>query len=159
MAKIIMEDIGVIHSPHKVPENTPIQPVFADDIEGTVEVFPEYAAGLKDIDGFSHIFLFFHLDRAHDTHLLVKPFLDKTPRGIFATRSPFRPNKIGMSVVKLLKVEGNVLRVSGLDILDGTPLLDIKPYTRAFDDRADIKSGWHDATDAETARKIGSRKG
>ena len=149
--------IGVIHSPHVKPEDTPIQPSFAVGIEGTVEVFPEFAEGLKDIEGFSHIYLLYPFDRAGEPSLLVKPFLQDTLRGVFATRAPRRPNGIGMSLVRLLGRDGAVLRVSDVDVLDGTPLFDIKPFSPRFDRREDVQSGWMDDVDDETAAKRGLR--
>jgi tRNA-Thr(GGU) m(6)t(6)A37 methyltransferase TsaA len=137
-----LKAIGVIHSPHKQEAGTPIQPRWAEHIEGRVEVFPEYAAGLKDLDGFERIWLICWLDRAAPAPLTVKPYLDDVPRGIFATRAPSRPNPIGLSAVRLLKVEGRILHVAGLDILDQTPLLDLKPYAPEFDCYAVERVGW-----------------
>jgi tRNA-Thr(GGU) m(6)t(6)A37 methyltransferase TsaA len=140
--KINYRSIGVVHSPLKEPRDAPIQPAGAGDLEATVEVFPEYAEGLADLEGFSHIILIyhFHLTQAHP--LRVVPFLDTEERGVFATRAPARPNPIGMSIVRLVSVEGRELRVREVDILDGTPLLDIKPYVPAFDFRSVEKIGW-----------------
>ena len=142
MTEIRYKPIGIIHSPFKQPSGTPIQPAGARDIEGTVEVAPEYAAGLKDIDGFSHITLLyqFHLSRGYS--LAVKPYMDEQSRGVFATRAPSRPNPIGMSVVRLIRVEENKLYVRGIDIVDGTPLLDIKPYVPEFDTPPVDRIGW-----------------
>jgi len=120
----------------------PIQPAGAKDIEGSVEIYPEYADGLKDLDGFSHIILLYHFHQSEGFSLEVKPFLDKTKRGLFSTRAPKRPNPIGLSVVRLDNIENNTLYISDVDILDGTPLLDIKPYVPDFDYRGDIKIGW-----------------
>jgi tRNA-Thr(GGU) m(6)t(6)A37 methyltransferase TsaA len=134
--------IGIVHSPFKEPAGTPIQSRAGEGVEGTVEVMPEHSPGLRDLDGFSHVILVyhFHLSRAHS--LEVVPYLDDEPRGVFATRSPSRPNAIGLSVVRLLAVEGNVLRVRDVDIVDGTPLLDIKPYVPLFDSREGAEVGW-----------------
>ena len=134
--------IGVIHSPFQSTENMPIQSVGATGIRGEVELLPEFAAGLKDLEGFSHIILLYHFHRAAEPRLIVAPFLDAEPRGVFATRAPSRPNAIGLSVVRLLSVEGNVLRIEDVDILDGTPLLDIKPYTPEFDHHEVVRTGW-----------------
>jgi tRNA-Thr(GGU) m(6)t(6)A37 methyltransferase TsaA len=135
--------IGVIHSPFKDPKGTPIQPIGAKGVSGTVDVQPEYGAGLKDLEGFSHIILIYHFHQTSEKHALqVKPFLDDTHRGIFATRAPRRPNPIGISVVRLEKIEGTRLYISNVDILDGTPLLDIKPYVPHFDREEDIRIGW-----------------
>ncbi len=134
--------IGIIHSPFKEPTGTPIQPTAAQDITGSIEVYPEYAEGLKDIAGFSHLILIYHFHLLKEYSLLVKPFLDNELHGIFATRSPGRPNSIGFSVVRLDKVEGNKLCIRDVDIIDGTPLLDIKPYVAEFDVREVAKNGW-----------------
>ncbi|HOJ33902.1 MAG TPA: tRNA (N6-threonylcarbamoyladenosine(37)-N6)-methyltransferase TrmO [Candidatus Hydrogenedentes bacterium] len=150
--------IGVIRTPHHSPETTPIQPVYAQDYEGQVEVFPEFEDGLKDIEGFSHIYLIYHLHRAEPPRLIVKPFLQDVERGIFATRAPCRPNPIGLSIVHLVRREGGVLHVRGVDILDGTPLLDIKPYTTRFDCIQTLRNGWQDDVDDATAEQRGRRK-
>jgi tRNA (adenine37-N6)-methyltransferase len=134
--------IGVIHSPHLKAEGTPIQAALATGVRGTVELFPEYAAGLRDLDGFERVWLVYWFDRAKSTELVVTPYLDTTARGLFATRAPCRPNPIGLSAVRLLEVSGQVLQVEGLDILDGTPLLDIKPYVPAFDAFEAKRIGW-----------------
>src|ERR1035437_7227297 len=118
--------LGVIHSPHKQATGTPIQAALATGVRGTVEIFPEYAAGFRDLDGFEHIWLVYWFDRAKPAELVVTPYLDTTSRGRLATRAPCRPNPIGLSCVRLLEVRGNILHVEGLDILDGTPLLEIK---------------------------------
>ncbi len=125
--------IGIVHSPFHEPAQTPIQPVFASDVRGRVQVFPEYAEGLKDLEGFSHLHLIYVFDRVSGMKLRVKPYLADVEHGIFATRSPTRPNPIGMSIVRLIGREGATLHVAELDILDGTPLLDIKPFAPRFD--------------------------
>lgn len=143
--EIIFHPIGVIHSDHHEQESTPIQGVFNPCV-GTVEVFPEFADGLRDIESFSNLYLLYYFDRATGASLLQKPFLDgERERGIFAIRHFNRPNPIGISIVRLIEVNGSVLTVEGLDVLDGTPLLDIKPYVWQFDHRDDTKSGWVDA--------------
>jgi tRNA (adenine37-N6)-methyltransferase len=134
--------IGVIHSPHRSAAGTPVQAALATGVRGTVEVFPEYAAGLRDLDGFERIWLVYWFERAKPAELVVTPYLDTTPRGLFATRAPARPNPIGLSAVRLLAVTGCVLQVDGLDILDKTPLLDIKPYVPAFDVFQPKRIGW-----------------
>jgi len=136
--------IGIIHTPFSEPKGMPIQPSRGRGVRGTVEVFAEFAEGLADLDGFSHIVLLYHLHRSRGYKLRVIPFLDTSERGLFATRAPKRPNPIGLSVVRLLGVEGNRLTVEDLDILDGTPLLDIKPYVGDFDRRTDVRMGWLD---------------
>jgi len=134
--------IGVIHSTHQRAEGTPIQAALATGVRGTVEVFQEYATGLRDLEGFERIWLVYWFDRAKPAELVVTPYLDTTPRGLFATRAPCRPNPIGRSAVRLLGVVGNILQVEGLDIVDNTPLLDIKPYLPAFDAFEARRIGW-----------------
>ncbi len=140
--KIEYEPIGVIHSPFESTEGMPIQPAGAEGITGTVEVFDRFAEGLKDLDGFSHVILIYHLHRSSGFKLLTVPFMDTVKRGVFATRAPHRPNPIGLSVVNLIKIEGAVLHVRNIDILDGTPLLDIKPYVPDFDHHQVARFGW-----------------
>ena len=134
--------IGIINSPFKEPKGTPIQPRAARGIEGTVEIFPEYEKGLKDIEGFSHIILICHFHLSKTYSLKVQPFIDNNLRGLFATRAPARPNPIGLSIVRLVKVKGNKLHIRDIDIVDGTPLLDIKPYIPEFSSEDIIKKGW-----------------
>jgi len=134
--------IGIIHSPFTEIEGMPIQPTGASGIRGSVEVFPEFAEGLKDLDGFSHVILLYHFHQVREVKLVVTPFMDPQPRGVFATRAPKRPNPIGLSIVKLLSIEQNVLHVENVDILDGTPLLDIKPYVPEFDHHPADRVGW-----------------
>jgi tRNA-Thr(GGU) m(6)t(6)A37 methyltransferase TsaA len=149
--------IGVIHSDHVTAENTPIQPVYAKGCKGRAEVFPEFAEGLADLDGFSHIYLIYHLHLAGPAKLTVKPFLQDAAHGVFATRAPCRPNPIGLSIVELVRREGNVIYLDGLDVLDGTPLLDIKPYTAKFDRLDTTRNGWQDEVDDAVARQLGGR--
>lgn len=140
--KICFRPIGVIHSGYKKTEGVPIQGALLPDSEGWIEVFPEYSKGLKDIEGFSHVILLYHFHLAGHCHLLDKPYLEDKIHGIFSIRSPRRPNPIGFSVVKLEKKTDNILHISGVDIVDGTPLLDIKPYVSKFDVRKRVKNGW-----------------
>ena len=142
MEELTYRPIGVIRTPHKEPKGTPIQPTGAQGIEGTIELNPEYRPGLKDLEGFSHVILLYHFHRAEGYSLQVKPYMDKDTHGVFATRIPGRPNPIGLSVVRLLDIEGGTLRIQDVDILDGTPLLDIKPYVPAFDHRETDRIGW-----------------
>ena len=142
METIVYQPIGVIHSGFKEPRNMPVQPAAANGIRGTIEIFPEYADGLKDLDGFSHIILLYHLHLTSGYELEVIPFLDDKKHGIFATRAPRRPNNLGLSVVKLRKIEVNVLYIQNVDIVDGTPLIDIKPYVPEFDSTENISIGW-----------------
>ena len=140
--EIRLKPIGIIHTPYKEPKGMPIQGKFEEGVIGHVELFPEYEDGLKDIEGFSHIVLIYYFDRSDDDKLVSRPFLEDEPHGIFAIRSPHRPNHIGFSIVKLKKVEKNIVAFSEVDILDGTPLLDIKPYVSYFDSRINVKNGW-----------------
>lgn len=156
-SSIVYRPIGVIRSEHSLPEETPIQPVYARGCKGTVEVFNEYAEGLRDLEGFSHIFLLYHFHRQGPVKLTVKPFLQDMERGVFSTRAPCRPNGIGLSVVELIRCEDNILYCDGMDILDGTPLLDIKPYTAKFDYIATDKNGWQDDVDEGAAQHRGRR--
>ena len=155
---VVYEPIGVIRSGHTKPEETPIQPVYSEGCEGQVEMFPEFAAGLRDVEGFSHIYLVYHMHKADVPRLVVKPFLQDVERGIFATRAPCRPNPIGFSIVKLMRCEGNILYLDNVDVLDGTPLLDIKPYTARFDRIEDTRNGWQDEVDEATAQIRGRRQ-
>ena len=125
--------IGIIRSEHTNAEKTPIQPVYAKGCKGQVEVFPEFSEWLRDLNGFSHIYLLYDFHQSQTAKLIVKPFLQDVEHGVFATRAPCPPNAIGLSVVEFEKIEGRILHVNGVDILDGTPLLDIKPYTQKFD--------------------------
>jgi len=134
--------IGVINTQYKSAGGIPIQPSRAKGVKGRVTLFKKYADGLKDIDGFSHIILLYHFHLSENYSLSVVPFLDNKPRGLFATRAPNRPNPIGLSVVKLIKIENNVLHIENVDIVDETPLLDIKPYVREFEDPEELKIGW-----------------
>ncbi len=142
MNEIIYKPIGIIHSPYKQPEGTPIQAESGKDIEGMIEIFPEFSDGLKDLDGFSHIILLYHFHLIINGPLIVKPFMDDQEHGIFAIRGPARPNPIGMSITRLFKIEENKLYIRDIDIVDGTPLLDIKPYVPAFDVKVAEKIGW-----------------
>jgi tRNA-Thr(GGU) m(6)t(6)A37 methyltransferase TsaA len=139
---VTFQPIGVIRSPFTEIEGMPIQASAATGVTGSIELDPALAEGLADLDGFSHLVLLYHLHRVRAPKLTVTPFLDPEPHGIFATRSPARPNAIGMSTVRLIAVRGTTLEIADLDILDGTPLLDMKPYVPAFDDRSDARIGW-----------------
>jgi len=141
-AVLTLKPIGVIHSPYKTKEEMPIQGRFRPEVTGEIEVFEKYEEGLKDVEGFSHLIILYWFHRAGKPSLLVRPYLDDNPRGVFATRYPARPNPIGLSVVRLLKREGNVLHIAEVDVLDGTPLLDIKPYVPQFDRREGARIGW-----------------
>ena len=140
--QIVYHPIGTIHSPFVEVAGMPIQPSGAAGVLGWIEILPRYAQGLSDLDGFSHIILLYHFHRVHEMRLQVLPFLDSEPRGLFATRAPTRPNPIGLSVVKLVSVQENVLHIENVDILDGTPLLDLKPYVPQFDVHPADRTGW-----------------
>jgi len=134
--------IGYIHSPFKELSGMPIQPARANGVRGSIEILPEFQEGLADLDGFSHIVLLYHLHKSRGYRLKIVPFLDTELRGLFATRAPKRPNPIGLSVVRLLGIEKGTLHIADLDIVDGTPLLDIKPYVPTFDQPDQFRTGW-----------------
>lgn len=134
--------IGIVHSPFKEAIGVPIQPKAAKGIKGTIEVFAEFADGLADLDGFSHIILICYFHLAQNYKLKVIPYMDDQQRGVFATRAPSRPNPIGISVVRLNRIVNNILYIQDVDIIDDTPLLDIKPYVPDFDSVENIKIGW-----------------
>lgn len=140
---LTMHPIGVIHTPFQQSKGTPIQSAVSDGAPGVVELFPEFAPGLRDVEGFERLWLIYLLDRASAAELITSPYLDTHTHGIFAARSPARPNPIGLSPVRLLSVEQNRLLVSDVDMLDGTPLLDIKPYVPAFDCFDVTRTGWY----------------
>jgi len=142
MTSITYQPIGIIHSKFKEPKGTPIQPAAGKDIMAEVEVFPQYIEGLEDLGDFSHIMLLFHFHFSKGFSLKVKPYMDTNFHGVFATRAPSRPNSIGISVVRLIKIKENILHIKDVDIVDGTPLLDIKPYVTEFAATETIKTGW-----------------
>jgi len=142
MNEIIYKPIGIIYSPFKEPFGVPPQPKFGKGIKGKVEIFSEYCLGLKDIEGFSHIILIYHFHLSRGYSLLTKPHWDDIKHGLFTTRSPRRPNPIGISVVRLLGVKDCILDIEDVDIVNKTPLLDIKPYVPEFNKEEVIKLGW-----------------
>ena len=142
MSEVRYKIIGVVHSPFKKPQNVPIQAIASKGVKGNVELAREYIKGLKDLQGFSHIILICHFHRSKNYSLLVKPYLDANLRGVFATRAPSRPNPIGLSIVRLIRVEDNLLHIQDVDLVDGTPVLDIKPYVPRFDQRETTEIGW-----------------
>ncbi len=144
MKQITMQPIGVIHSPYKEIKGIPIQGTFDDSVEACVELESDYTAGLKDLDGFSHAILVYVFHKSQREETEGRPFLEEDKHGIFAIRSPHRPNHIGLSVVKIKNIEANRMYFTEVDVLDGTPLLDIKPYVKYFDRRDDAVSGWLD---------------
>jgi tRNA-Thr(GGU) m(6)t(6)A37 methyltransferase TsaA len=140
--QIIFRPIGIIHSPFKEAKKMPIQPAGAKSVEGTIDINPEFENGLKDLDGFSHIILLYHFHLSRGFSLGVVPFLDDKLRGVFATRAPRRPNAIGLSIVRLVDIEKNRLYIQNIDVVDGTPLIDIKPYVPEFDNQKAERIGW-----------------
>ncbi len=142
MNKIILDPIGVIRTPFKEVENIPIQSIFGKDNEAYCELEQKYAEGMKDLDAFSHAILIYHFHKCEEEKILARPYLENKDHGVFAIRSPYRPNKIGFSIVKIKKIMDNKLIFTDVDILDGTPLLDIKPYVKHFDQREHTSAGW-----------------
>ncbi len=153
-----IEPIGKIHTPFNTIEDMPIQPKGASDVEGQVLINEKFNEGLQDIEGFSHIFLIYSFHKALRTELCITPFMDTEERGVFATRSPLRPNHIGLSIVKLKRKEGNCLIVEGIDVLDGTPLLDIKPYIKEFDAVKQSVSGWFKSSEDDVRKKRSDKR-
>ena len=153
-----MKIIGKIHTPFTTLEDMPIQPKGAKEVIGTIEVNEQFVQGLEDLDGFSHIYLLYEFHMAPKIALKGTPFMDTSRRGVFATRSPLRPNHIGLSLVMLKKIEDNIITVQGIDVLDGTPLLDIKPYIAAFDEVQKSSSGWMQSSDEEVILKRSDRR-
>ena len=139
---IKLKPIGIIHTPYHEPKDIPIQGIFKSEVEGWIELDGQYSAGLKDLDGFSHAILIYHFHLSTKEHLEGKPFLEDETHGIFAIRSPHRPNHLGLSIVKIKRIEDNHVYFTEVDMLDGTPLLDIKPYSKHFDCRNNVVSGW-----------------
>ncbi|MBS3781292.1 MAG: tRNA (N6-threonylcarbamoyladenosine(37)-N6)-methyltransferase TrmO [Candidatus Thermoplasmatota archaeon] len=142
VGKVEYKPIGMIHTPNEEADGTPIQPKGAEGVRGEVEIYPEYVEGLKDLEGFSQVILIYHFHKSEKGPLQVKPYMDDKRHGVFSMRGPSRPNPIGLSVVKLEKIEENRLIVKNVDILDGTPLLDIKPYVPDFDRYSVESYGW-----------------
>ena len=140
--EIIYKPIGIIHSPFKTIEGIPIQPAAAKEIQGEVKINKEYSMGLNSLEEFSHIILIYHFHLTNGYKLKVIPFMDDVEHGLFATRAPSRPNPIGISVVKLKSISDNVIKVENIDVIDGTPLLDIKPYVSRFDNVSEEQNGW-----------------
>jgi tRNA-Thr(GGU) m(6)t(6)A37 methyltransferase TsaA len=158
MKMIEYHPIGVILSPFKDVGGMPIQPSGASSAQGRIEILPEYEKGLKDLDGFSHVILLYHFHRVKDWEPIVTPFMDSHPRGVFSTRAPKRPNAIGISIVKLLKIDETVLYIENVDILDGTPLLDIKPYVPQFDQYPADRTGWLEQAKGRVREKKSDRR-
>lgn len=158
MEPIVLWPLGVLRTPHTEPDRTPIQPCFAEGIEGEVHLDPALSEGLQGLEDFSHAWLIYHLHRASPEGLVVKPFLSPDPKGVFACRYPHRPNSLGMSLVRILRVEGARVVFVGADMLDGTPLLDLKPYFPKADQPESAWGGWTEAVDPDMARCIGTRQ-
>lgn len=142
MESILIHPIGIIHTPFTDVKNMPIQPIAAAGIKGCIELLPEYTEGLKDMEGFSHITLLYWFHKITSYELQVIPFMDTEKRGIFSCKAPKRPNAIGLSTVRLLSVEGNLVHIEQVDMLDGTPLIDIKPFYPRYDNRENATLGW-----------------
>lgn len=142
--EVLFKPIGIIKTEFKEKPGVPIQSVFGQEKKGRIELFPEFKDGLKDLDGFSHIHLIYYFNEHNDYKLHVKPYLDNREHGVFATRAPKRPNAVGLSVVEVVKIIDNIIEFKGADMLDGTPLLDIKPYVDDFDIRKETRCGWYD---------------
>lgn len=155
---IIFKPIGIIHTPFTSVENMPIQPFASENVRGYIDIFPEFIEGLNDLDGFSHITLIYHFHLNSTFRLKVKPFMDNTERGVFACRAPKRPNAVGISTVKLLGIQDNILKIEQVDMLDGTPLMDIKPFFEKFDNRFNTKSGWLEKSITDTPENLRSDK-
>lgn len=149
-----LEPIGTIHTPYTNLEEMPIQPSGAADTLGTLIINPAYKEGLKDLNGFSHLYVLYHFHKATRSELLVTPFMDTEVRGVFATRSPLRPSHIGMSVTQIVSVKDNIVTLKGIDVLDGTPLLDIKPYIPQFDAVSNVKTGWMNKNKTEVSNTV-----
>lgn len=153
MPSIAYTRIGTIHSPFEKPQGTPIQPVAARDAPGRVELRPEFAEGLRDLEGFSHLILLYHFHLSEGYDLTVIPFLDEVSHGLFATRAPRRPNPIGLSVVRLVRIEGTILYLLDVDVVDGTPLLDLKPYVPIFQNSDVVRVGWLEGKSREARER------
>ena len=151
--EVIYRPIGVIHTSFNSVEEMPIQPTSDVSGPGIAEVSPAFTDALKDLEGFSHIYLLYHFHKVRQSQLMVTPFLDSKPHGIFATRAPSRPNPLGLSLVKLVRIENNLVYVEGVDVLNETPLLDIKPYVPDFDVRTGVRMGWYAARQAEAGKR------
>jgi len=156
MDAINLQPIGTIHSPYVCYDQPPIQGIFESDAEGWIEIKEEYAPGLKDLEGFSHAFLIYFFHQSHREELVGRPYLEEDEHGIFAIRSPHRPNHLGLSVVRIQRIVDNRLYFTEVDVVDGTPLLDIKPYVTYFDRRDNVACGWIDRHFADRGSKVPS---
>ena len=154
MEEITYQPIGTIHSPFKTRKGTPIQPIGGKGVNAEVEIFPQYVEGLQDLEGFSHIILLYHFHLSKAYQLKAMPFLDDVAHGLFATRAHARPNPIGISVVRLIKIAYTTLHVQDMDIIDQTPLLDIKPFVPDFDIRDEVTIGWLEEKSGNASKTI-----
>ena len=154
--QINYQSIGFIKTPFDNISDMPIQPCGAEGVEGIIEIDPDISAGLIDLEGFSHLILIYHFHLVKGCKLYVVPFMDKKPHGIFATRAPTCPNAIGISIVKLKKIDNNMLYIEGVDMVNGTPLLDIKPFFITYDNQKDVKSGWLESLNSIDISKMKS---
>jgi tRNA (adenine37-N6)-methyltransferase len=146
---LTVRPIGFLRTPFTRVDDMPIQPSGARGVAGSIEILPQYLDGLADLDGYSHIIVLYHFHRAPGARLKVKPFLDDVERGVFSTRAPCRPNPIGLSLVRLIRVDGPTVHIADIDALDGTPVLDIKPYVPDFDAALEVRLGWLERLIAE----------
>jgi tRNA-Thr(GGU) m(6)t(6)A37 methyltransferase TsaA len=153
---ISYKPIGTIRTPFKSIAGMPVQPSGAESIAGTIGIFLEFADGLKDINGFSHLILIYHFHQVKDYKLEVIPFMDDKPHGIFATRAPLRPNAVGISIVRLTSMNGSILHIMDVDMLDGTPLLDIKPFYPGYDNKTGVTFGWLEGKEDINITKVRS---
>ncbi len=151
--QITYSPIGIIHSPFTQLSGMPIQPTSESSAEGKIEIYPKFSNGLKSLEGFSHIYLLYHLHKAAPAKLRLKPFLDDEIHGVFATRAPRRPNPIGLSLVNITRVDENFIFVENIDVLNGTPLLDLKPYIPEFEDANEIRVGWVEKSKGKVRQK------
>jgi len=140
--KITFQPIGFLFTPFKENKDVPRQPKFAKGVPGKLVIQPEFVPGLKDLEGFSHVYLIFHFNRSEGYQLTLTPFNETEKHGVFATRAPYRPNPLGLSIVRLVSIENDTLYLENVDILDGTPILDIKPYIHEMENQDETKSGW-----------------
>ncbi len=161
--EIIMKPIGIIHTPFKtVSDNIPVQGQLHPGSEGTIKLFPEYRDACRDLEGFSHLFLLYYLHISEEERTITKPYMDTVPRGVFSTRSPHRPNHIGLTLVRLVSIEPGILNVVDVDMVDGTPLLDIKPYNPRFDSAKtgeELKTGWMGKAIDDSMKRGSTRTG
>ncbi len=153
ISNITLKPIGVIHSSFKEPASMPIQSSGVSDAKGHIEIFPEFVDGIRDLNGFSHIYVLFYFHLSQSYNLTPIPFLDTVPRGLFSTRAPRRPNPIGLSIVTIEDIKDNIIQISGIDMVDKTPLLDIKPFIPNFEPKDNVRTGWMTKSPEEILKK------